>query len=130
MIFLSQDAQKEPMFCLETAIKLLAFSWVVYDEKSAPAASKSMDACSHGAKNKKQAIDFHKEDSQSLGQVGTSNSKGAALAASMHHHKKQQSFTFYCSCMRHVLLTSCHIMTLSWKCFSGSRKNIEHQAYK
>ncbi|CAL8462126.1 g1657 [Coccomyxa elongata] len=63
-----KDAEKQPMFCLETAIKLLAFSWVVYNDKCAPAASESVGVCSHGRKNGKQKMDIHKKGIQSLEQ--------------------------------------------------------------
>ena len=34
--------KKEPMFCLETAVKLLTFSWVVYSDTTPPAAEKEV----------------------------------------------------------------------------------------
>ncbi|BDA45987.1 probable lipase at C-terminar half [Coccomyxa sp. Obi] len=82
-----RDAEKQPLFCLETAIKLLAFSWVVYSDEPAaskstnlqeakqskikqskPAASNSTGVCRCERKNGKQKMDFHKKESQSLEQ--------------------------------------------------------------
>ncbi|MFM9768170.1 hypothetical protein, partial [Streptomyces scabiei] len=79
-------AEKQPMFCLETAIKLLAFSWVVYEDKCAPAASRRVGVCSHGRKNGKQQMDIHKKEIQSLEQVRTSSPEGdlTELGASIH----------------------------------------------
>lgn len=37
-----QDVKKEPMFCMETAVKLLTFSWVVYSDTTPPAAEKEL----------------------------------------------------------------------------------------
>ena len=49
-----QDVKKEPLFCLETAVKLLAFSWVVYNDTTPLAAEKEVhiDVTDSGEKPK------------------------------------------------------------------------------
>ncbi|EIE24300.1 alpha/beta-hydrolase [Coccomyxa subellipsoidea C-169] len=37
-----KNVKKQAMFCLETAVKLLTFSWVVYDDTTPPAAEKEV----------------------------------------------------------------------------------------
>ena len=37
-----QDVKKEPMFCMETAVKLLTFSWIVYSDTTPPAKEKEV----------------------------------------------------------------------------------------
>ncbi len=69
--FLAQDVDKQPMFCLETAIKLLAFSWAVYDESCAPASSKTV--CCNGGKDGKPRVGINKKDNLSSEQVRTSS---------------------------------------------------------
>lgn len=91
------------MFCLETAIKLLAFSWVVYEEKCASTANRSVGVCSHSRKNGKRKMDIQKKEIQLLEEVRTAILEGdltESLGLAYMCNKKQQDSTFRSPCMQ------------------------------
>lgn len=68
----AQDVKKHPMFCMETAVKLLTFSWVVYLETNSPVAEKDASMHSMPSASMKEHMVLQIEPSRSHKEVGGS----------------------------------------------------------
>ncbi len=68
---MAQDVRKEPFFCLETALKLLTFSRIVYLDTTQPAVEKHVDVGSSANKVEKLSAGKSVEACKSAQQVSS-----------------------------------------------------------